>query len=252
MDKVIKSISAKAEKVEKRILRFIGSDSSVDRDGDSITVSAWDLKNYRKNPVVLFGHNQSAEAVARTKKVWIDSDKKQLLFDIEFPEPEVSSKGDSLYKLYKAGYMHATSVSFIPDFSKITYPDRKNNKGPYRIFNGQELMEISLVSVPANARALLTGKSMDEAINKEIICKEEIDELLTALDKIEETPAKEEAPVMDYEKEITALKLEIEELKESNYIFKLFDSDPKEKMYDELLEELSEEDVYERILKDIQ
>lgn len=241
MDKIIKSISTKAEKREDRILRFIGSSEDVDRDLDKIMVDGWDLKNYRKNPVVLFGHDQRSEAVARTKKVWVDKIKKQLLFDIEFPEAEVSSKGDSLYKLYKNGFMFATSVSFLPNFEKVSYPERKNGKGPSRIFGEQELTEISLVSVPANARALLTSKSMDEAINNNIVCKEEVDELLEAFGKIEKTPAAKEETEMDYEAEIKILKAEMEELK-SGSLYSIFDKEEDselDKVYDTIMEEKS-------------
>lgn len=178
MDKIIKHSTVKVEKVDKRVLRFVGSDQGTDRDGDQIMVDYWNLTEYRKNPVVLFAHQHSEVPVARTKRVFVDNEKKRLMFDIEFPEPEVSSMGDSLYKLYKNGFMQATSVGFIPDFSKVKYPEKKNDKGPSRIFEGQTLLEISLVAVGSNARALLTSKSVADAIKKDIIDQLELDELL--------------------------------------------------------------------------
>lgn len=172
--KITKYITEKAKDTEDgRVLRFIGSDNKPDRDGDIVDINGWDLKQYKKNPVVLFGHKYSETPVARTKKVWIEDNK--LMFDIEFPEASVSAIGDSLYKLYKGGFMTATSVGFVPNYEKIEYP--KNIKGAVRIIREQELLEISLVSVPANPRALLSNKSIDEAIRLDIIDNKELDQL---------------------------------------------------------------------------
>jgi HK97 family phage prohead protease len=180
--KIIKYLSKAPEKKENRVLRFIGSDQSIDRDNERIMVDGWKLTNYRKNPVVLVNHNAFDLPVAKTKKVWIDKEKKQLKFDIEFPEPEVSSVGDTLYKLYANGFMNATSVGFAPNPQKITYGDGK--KQPRVTFGEQELLEISLVSVPANPRALLSQKGMKDAIDQKVIDELELDELKSWLDSV--------------------------------------------------------------------
>ena len=180
MENIYKFSTVKAKEKDDRILRFIGSDSKTDRDGDQVKSDGWKLTEYRKNPVVLLGHSYGGTPVAKTKKVWIDNDKNQLMFDIEFPESDVSSIGDSLYKLYKAGYMSATSVGFVPNHDKIEYPKRKQGKAnqPWRVFNEQTLLEISLVAVPANPRALLTSKSIRKAIDDSVIDEIELNELL--------------------------------------------------------------------------
>jgi HK97 family phage prohead protease len=175
MKKHIKYNTTKAEEVEDRVLRFIGSTQDVDRDNEKILASGWRLKNYRKNPVVLFGHNASAEAVARTKKVWVDKEKKQLMFDIEFPPPEISSKGDSLFRLYKNGYMNATSVGFLPNRDKIEWGEKAGE--PSVTFKEQDLLEISLVSIPANPQAIMTSKSIQKAVKDEVIDDLELKEL---------------------------------------------------------------------------
>ena len=38
-------------------MRFVASDESVDRYGDIIRASGWQLDNFRKNPVLLFAHD---------------------------------------------------------------------------------------------------------------------------------------------------------------------------------------------------
>ncbi len=42
-----------------RVIRFVASDETPDRVGDIIKVSGWNLTNYKKNPVVLWGHDQA-------------------------------------------------------------------------------------------------------------------------------------------------------------------------------------------------
>lgn len=239
-NKIIKYSTEKATKQDKRVLRFIGSDEKIDRDGDKIITDKWNLTEYRKNPVVLFGHDYTGAPVAKTKKVWIEN--KQLKFDIEFPESDVSSVGDSLYKLYKNGFMNATSVGFMPDFTKITYPKKANQ--PQRIYNGQTLLEISLVSVPSNARALLTSKSIKEAIDNNVIDQLELDELIMYCDEDKcELKTKEEIEEIDYKQEIKDLQDEMKSLKEQSYIYRLFDDYKKEVK--------ENDDVYEKILKQL-
>jgi hypothetical protein len=40
-------------------LDFVLSDETVDRYGDVIVASGWQLANFKKNPIALFGHDQS-------------------------------------------------------------------------------------------------------------------------------------------------------------------------------------------------
>lgn len=183
MEKVIKYLSKTPEKKNDRVLRFIGSDESIDRDNERILSSGWKLTNYRKNPVILLNHKHSELPVAKAKKVWIDKDKKRLMFDVQFPEPEVSSVGDTLYKLYSNGFMNATSVGFRPNPEKIKYGEG-GKKGPSVTFQEQELLELSLVSVPANPRALLTQKGIQEAIDNDVIDPVELNELEMLFDQL--------------------------------------------------------------------
>jgi HK97 family phage prohead protease len=175
--KIIKYISKTPEKVEDRVLRFIGSTEAVDRDQEILRLKGWNLKAYKKNPVVLVAHNPMDLPVARTKKVWKDQEKKALMFDVEFPEPDVNPQSDTLYKLYKSGFMKSVSVGFRPDYDKIKYIDGEKDQ-KIREFNGQELLELSLVSIPANPEAVITQKkAFKEAVEKEVIDELELNDL---------------------------------------------------------------------------
>ena len=249
--KIVKYSTIKAQKLPDRVLRFVGSDNKVDRDGD--VVESWNLTEYKKNPVVLFGHNYSGAPVAKTKRVWVDKQKNQLMFDIEFPEPEVSAVGDSLYKLYANGFMNATSIGFIPDRTQIKYAQKKGD--PIRRMANVSVLEISLVSVPANPRALLSQKSIEEAKRLDIIDDLELNQIAQYLDETEEAKAVEEViePVeedteqktVDYEAKIAELSAEIEELKTKtkNYVYEL---------YDDFIEtKNTENEMYERLLREL-
>ena len=53
---VMKSVNDKT-----RVVEFIASKEIVDRGGDVINIKGIDLKNFKKNPVILWSHNRSEE-----------------------------------------------------------------------------------------------------------------------------------------------------------------------------------------------
>ena len=134
-------------------IEMIGSTESLDRDGESIALDAWDIKQFKKNPIILPQHNYSRPAIGKAKDVRIKDG--ALVFKIEFPEDGVNPEADTYRKLYKAGFMNASSVGFIPK----SWEDGDGKKTPFRKFTKVELLELSLVSVPSNPTALMTAKS---------------------------------------------------------------------------------------------
>ena len=134
---------------EDRILRFIGSTEAQDRDGDIISSSGWELENYKKNPVFLWAHDYSIPPIGKAIDVRVRN--KQLIFDIQFPEEGVYPLADTVYKLYKGGFLNATSVGFV---GKQAEPIANGSK-----YIRQELLELSAVPVPSNPTALQQAKS---------------------------------------------------------------------------------------------
>ena len=143
-------------------IEMIGSTGSVDRDGEAIDPNGWDLKAFKKNPVILAQHNYQKPPIAKAKSVKLVDGK--LMFRIEFSEEGINPEADIYRKLYKTGFMNASSVGFQPK----EWEDGDGKKTPYRTFKKQELLELSLVSVPANSDALVTAKS------KGIVSSEEL------------------------------------------------------------------------------
>jgi HK97 family phage prohead protease len=127
-------------------LTFVMSDGSVDRMGDVIEPDGWDLEAFYKNPVALWAHN-SRFIVGNWRDVSIQ--KGQMVGTLDLMEA-VTPELLHIVTAVKAGMLRAVSVGFHP---KKYEPLPDSEVGGYR-FLEQELVECSLVTVPANANAL--------------------------------------------------------------------------------------------------
>ena len=121
-------------------------------DGHIITMRGWRLKNYIKNPVVLFCHKYDEPAIAACVKILKTKD--SLVLTHKFPRPEVYPKADIVYALYADKIMRGSSVGFLPiKWKAIKDKDGRTILG--RKFKKQELLEHSLVNIPSNPEALM-------------------------------------------------------------------------------------------------
>jgi phage head maturation protease len=145
-----------------RRVRYVASDESVDRYGDIIRASGWQLDNFRKNPVLLAQHNTNTLPIGKVDPVGIEGTR--LIAHAEFAPEGTSTLADAVWALVDKGYMNAASVGFMPlaDPNPIRgEPDPKTGYQPITgwEFIAQELLELSVVSVPANPNALQLAKS---------------------------------------------------------------------------------------------
>lgn len=152
-----KQMSSVVQPMADRQLRFVISTAGIDRDGDVIDQDGWELINYRANPVVLWAHDASHMPLA--KAVEIDVIEGKLCATVEFVPadvPHVGEKAEAALRLYKLGFMSAVSVGFRPLEFEVA-KDRADEDDWFPPFNfkRQELMEFSLVTVPANPEALI-------------------------------------------------------------------------------------------------
>ena len=148
------------DKERDNVLSFIGSNESPDRQGDVVVASGWDIENYKKNPVFLWGHDYGTLPVGKAINVFVDKATKALMFDIEFAVNEYPF-AETVYKLYKGGFLNAVSVGFmVKDF-------HLDDDGIWYI-DESELLELSAVTVPANPSALLAGMKKGLFSDKEI------------------------------------------------------------------------------------
>jgi HK97 family phage major capsid protein/HK97 family phage prohead protease len=136
-------------------LEFVLSDDTVDSYGDIIDPKGWDLKNFKRNPIALFGHS-SGNPIGTWKDVRVEGGK--LIGKLVFAAKGTSARIDELISLVEQGILRAVSVGFMPIKSEPIDPERPY--GPQK-FIKQELREVSLVSVPANPAALAVAKSLN-------------------------------------------------------------------------------------------
>lgn len=169
-----KDVASKALSEKNRTVTFIASTPNVDRDGDVTNSKGWKLDNFIKNPVIGYQHQVVSHGLCITpdpddiigvgKNLRI-GDKGELLVDITFEGADVNPKADKIFKKVQAGTLSAVSVGFIPvaneygEYSRKGIAEKGENPDANYLF-GQELLEISIVNVPANPDAVALRKSL--------------------------------------------------------------------------------------------
>lgn len=129
---------------------FVLSDETTDRVGDIIEVDGWKLSAFKKNPVALYGHDNSRLPIGKWERVRIEG--KKLLGRLRLAPEGTNAFTDSVRKLLDLRMLNACSVGFHT--IKAAPLDPENPWNGYR-FIEQELLECSVVTVPANPNAVL-------------------------------------------------------------------------------------------------
>ncbi len=142
---------------KENLFHAIFSTEKKDRHGE-IVKQKFDLKAYKKNPVILDSHDyRSIEAIiGKAKRLKSEG---KLEGDVEFALD--NPRGSLAFKLALGGFLNACSIGFLPkEFSE-----------DFMTIEESELLEISFVSVPANPEALVEKmqKSIEEAEPAEIM-----------------------------------------------------------------------------------
>lgn len=142
------------------VIPWVLSDESVDRMGDVIRADGWELDEFKKSPVVIWGHGKGVdsdadEPIGRANNVRVEG--KRLVADIEFAAKE-SERAARKFRLANAGYIKAGSVGFSQkEVDRVDDEDERKKLGLGKhgvLFKRQELLEFSIVAVPANPHAL--------------------------------------------------------------------------------------------------
>lgn len=150
------SLTTVAKEIDREnfTMRFVMSTPEVDRHGEVIDQRGWDFGPFLKNPVVLWGHDQSIPAVG--KVVSIETVNGNTEGVVKFAVKE-NPQAKILFDLYAEGFMAAVSVGFMN--LKWMYDEMLD---VVTLLENQ-LFELSLVNVPANASAL--SKAIEKGID---------------------------------------------------------------------------------------
>lgn len=169
----------------------VASTGIEDRHGEIVSVEGWDLKAFKKNPVLLWAHDHSEIAVGKATKIWVEGTGKRAKLLIEGYIHDATEKARAIKQLVKDGIISTMSVGFRP-------LDMEGNE-----FTAQELLEVSFVNVPANEQAMITAykslsdagfeKKTMESVGIPVAVMDKMAELENRVKTLEQTRAKEES-----------------------------------------------------------
>ena len=141
---------------EHRMVEFVASTGAVDTYGTVLPPDLWDLSRYARNGVVGYQHDiyysdDPDNVIGRGEAYTANG---ELLIRIFFEPAELNPKADKVYRKVLFGSINAVSVGF-----RATAPGRWGRKADGEdpdvyYYNGQELMEVSVVNVPSNPDAV--------------------------------------------------------------------------------------------------
>lgn len=140
-----------------RAFWITASTEDIDRDGDRLMSDGWRLQNFMRNPVIPWAHKYDEPPVAKALSARVEDRRLKLL--IQFATAEEYAFADTIYRLYKGGYLNAFSVGFSPIRSERVERNINGRKIWGRDFLEQELLEVSTVTIPSNPAALARAKA---------------------------------------------------------------------------------------------
>lgn len=183
MPKILtKAFVEKVNEEDGTLEAAVASTPVVDREGEVIEQEGWDLKEFKKNPSLLWMHNirDDKPPIGKVVKLWIEGKGKRakLMFKSKFDLQDEFAAG--IFRKFKEGFLNAFSVGFLPI-------EQEGN-----IYKEQELLEISAVPVPANPDARVTLRNaglqtMDWKELGEPSMEDNIEQIMLR-DQVEEKP----------------------------------------------------------------
>ncbi len=157
---------------ETRTIPFIISSDAKDRHGSRLNMKNWKLDNYNRNPIVGYQHNvygdnmcvppNPDDIVGPSRIYFIEEEGRTLMMgDVTFETKEVNPLADKLFQKVLNGTLRAASVGFLEVGKGKSIAEKDANGkviGETYHFDGQELLEWSIVNIPSNPEA--TTKSL--------------------------------------------------------------------------------------------
>lgn len=196
----------KAYDDQKMTLTHFITTVTPDRYGEIVNPYGMDSRNFRKNPVVLFGHDINRTVIGKNLSLSVDD------FGVkattQFADTEA---GREVYRLNKDGFLNAWSIGFIP--RKVIHQKAKGNDKEelFTIIDEWELIEYSSVVIPANPDSLnlLLKEVRSDEIKSLLEGNASIENLLRQIERLELRSQKLECELTELESRIADKLLEI-------------------------------------------
>jgi len=138
-----------------RKVTFCFSDDSVDRQGEIVDQSSWKTDRYLSNPLILWGHDPDdpENVLGQGSDLQLNVNGKSFI-TAQFDEAEINPRADMIFRQLVKRTLRTVSAGFIPH--TVEYED------DIPVLKDCELLEVSVVAIPANANAVaLSYKSGD-------------------------------------------------------------------------------------------
>ena len=177
---------------ETRTITFVASDGSRDSAHTVLNQDGWKLDRFNKNPVIGYNHRvysawdtKDADFVIGKGYAYVED--KKLMVDITFEPKEINELAEKVFQKILFGSLNAVSVGFVP-VGKGAWGKGEEGPGESKetyYYAGQELLEISVVNIPANSNATRKGEDPEEAELEELR-KEGAPETKETTEKVDE------------------------------------------------------------------
>lgn len=186
---------------ETRTITFVASDGTKDSAGTVLNQDNWDLTRFNSNGIIGYQHKvyggwddtDNPDNVIGKGVAYIED--KKLMVDITFEPADINPLADKIYKKIQFGSLRAVSVGFLP-VGRGRFGEGADADTYY--FAGQQLLEVSVVNIPANPNALKKSLEAEneylEAERKRLLAEAEAEqEVVEENDDIrqDEAPADE-------------------------------------------------------------
>ncbi len=166
MEIVTKSFESElleADEGKREVVACVSS-SSLDRDGEVVLASGLVKKHYGGSPF-LWRHSKEPENILG-QVLWAKQVGDKIVAKHRFSS--VSEKAKELFPLVQEGTLRTFSVSFRPLEASEPRADEPQFKEASRIYRKWEMLESSLVPIPANADAVALAVSKGLVLGDEL------------------------------------------------------------------------------------
>jgi HK97 family phage prohead protease len=160
--RVTKLFNTKASSIDedKRSVTFVISTNDEDRYGEIVDQKSWDFKSYKQNPLLLWGHDpeQPENVLGTASNLKVAQDGSQTTAELTF-DSDINPKAGLVFEQIKRGTLRTVSVGFMNHSFEV------ENDVP--VLKDNELLEISVVPIPANPGAIALGLKSGEINRKD-------------------------------------------------------------------------------------
>lgn len=148
---------SKGENGEK-VYTFTASTSDPDRHKTVVNQKNWKLENFNLNPIIGYQHNlygdlcgvgDPDDVIGKSVRTYIEDD--SLMIDVVFDQE--NEKARKIQSKVERGFLNTVSVGFIELGEKKIGLKDLGQDPELEYFEGQELLEVSIVNIPSNPKA---------------------------------------------------------------------------------------------------